>query len=175
MLKHLALLSLFFVCVVSASTAAPEATRDDAAHESPADQVAAEPPANEPSGPLMDIDDNITVKVTPLMPGPVIDRVTEPSTISVKAPGASSVEVYVEPVDAPYGGRSTGEPRLLGRCSTGRMFELPWTTPESARYVRIFAVAYRAQTVPTRSRGTDLGIGGRRYVAPPPPPQKAPG
>lgn len=119
------------------------------------------------SEPQLEVDDRIKVKISPLVIGPVIDRVTESAIVTVHAPGASRVEVYVEPVDAPYGGRKIGEPRLLGRSADLRGFTVTWSKPESDRYVRLYAIAYRLQSQPTRSRGTDLGIGGRRLVITP--------
>ncbi|MBY0551884.1 MAG: hypothetical protein K2W95_31660 [Candidatus Obscuribacterales bacterium] len=129
----------------------------------------------EDAGPQLEVDDRIKIKVTPVVIGPVIDRVTETATVTVRAPGASKVEVYVEPVDAPYGGRTIGEPRLLGRSSDIRCFTVNWAAPEPDKYVRVYAIAYRSPAQPpTRSRGTDLGMGGRRLVIPPPKPAAAP-
>lgn len=123
----------------------------------------------EDTGPQFEVDDRIKIKIAPLVIGPVIDRVTESATVTVRAPGASKVEVYVEPVDAPYGGRTTGEPRLLGRSTNMRCFCVNWSAPEPDKYVRVYAIAYRSQAQPTRSRGTDLGMGGKRLVIPPKP------
>lgn len=121
----------------------------------------------EDTGPQFEVDDRIKIKIAPIVIGPVIDRVTESATVTVRAPGASKVEVYLEPVDAPYGGRTTGEPRLLGRSTNMRCFCVNWSAPEPAKYVRVYAIAYRSQAQPTRSRGTDLGMGGKRLAIPP--------
>ncbi len=136
--------------------------------------------AAQPSG-EPEVDDRIKVRVTPVVLGPVVDRVTEATSVSVNAPaGASSVELYLEPVDAPYGGRSKGEARLLGKASSYqavKRFTVAWNSAEPHRYVRLYALAYDSTGHPSKSRGLDLGMGGARLlpeIEPPAtkPPQK---
>lgn len=130
-------------------------------------EPAGQPAAQGDAQPELEYDDRISVKVTPLSTGPVVDRVMEPATVIVRAPGAAGVEVYLEPVDAPYGGRSKGEPRLLGKTASynhTRGFSLAWNSGEPYRYVRLFAIAVNSSGQMVRSRGTDLAMGGVRQL-----------
>ena len=112
----------------------------------------------------VEVDERIKVRVTPLVSGPVIDRVMEPTMVTVRAPGATTVEVYLEPVDAPYGGRTTGAARLLGRSTNSKGFNVSWSSPEPHRYVRLYALAFCGLSAPMRSAAVDLGMGGRRLL-----------
>lgn len=94
----------------------------------------------------------VTVRVEPFIPTDLGDRVVEPATIYVDAPGAKRVKVYLQPVDQPYGGELIGKRKLIGiddDPSDG--FAVPWTAEEPFDYVEIFAVAYGQPDV-NRSR-----------------------
>jgi hypothetical protein len=98
--------------------------------------------------------------VAPFVPTDLGDRVVEPTTVYVHAPGATRVAVYVQPVEAPYGGRRLGRPLLIGEAAgPGRMaaadeatatawgimtpaFAVPWAAAEPFPYVEVSAVAY---------------------------------
>src|SRR5262245_35458134 len=56
----------------------------------------------------------VEVAVAPFIPTGLGDRVVEPATVYVRAPGAGRVEVYVRPVDAPFGGTPVRPARLVG-------------------------------------------------------------
>lgn len=109
------------------------------------------------------LDERILIKVEPVVRSPVVDRVVEPAKIMARAPGFSRVEFFIEPVDAPFGGKSLGEPKLLGQSKNPGNFALRWNAPESHEYVKIFVLAYRTDgSSMGRSRAIDLGIGGNR-------------
>jgi hypothetical protein len=94
--------------------------------------------------------------VAPFVPTNLGDRVVEPTTVYVHAPGATRVAVYARPVAAPYGGRPLGRPRLIGEAAgPGRTagaaaawgipapsFAVPWAADEPFPYVEVFGVAY---------------------------------
>jgi hypothetical protein len=111
------------------------------------------------------LDESIKVQVEPIERSAVIDRVAERSTIYVKAPGSVRVEVYLEPVDSPYCGRTLVQPRLLGQSSDVRHnFPIVWATAEPYRYVKVYARAYKADGVTfARSRSVDLSMFGQRF------------
>lgn len=109
-----------------------------------------------------DLDENIKVRVEPIVRSAVVDRVLEPSTIYVKAPGSSRVEVYLEPVDAPFCGKSVGQARLIGKSNDYRRnFPVCWEAVEKHKYVKLYALAYKADGQ-KRSRSIDLSMGGLR-------------
>jgi hypothetical protein len=111
------------------------------------------------------LDENIKVKVDPIERSPVVDRVTERTTITVKAPGSVRVEIFLEPVDSPFCGRSLGEPRLIGRSTDGRRnFPVIWSKVEPHRYVKVYAKAYKPDGISFgRSRSVDLAMAGSRF------------
>ena len=128
----------------------------------------------------LDLDESIKVQVDPVERSPVVDRVIERSTIYVKAPGSVRVEIYLEPVDSPFCGKSLGEPRLLGKSSDGRRnFPVVWSNVEEHRYVKVYAKVYkRGLSTFGRSRSVDLAMCGQRFqpapAAPPAPPVQTP-
>ena len=64
------------------------------------------------------IDESLKVTVVPVVHTNVVDRVVDPCSVQVKAPGATQVQVFIVPVDSPYGGRATDSPRPIGTDST---------------------------------------------------------
>lgn len=113
-----------------------------------------------------DLDENIKLRVEPVVRSAVVDRVLEPSTIYVKAPGSSRIEIYLEPVDAPFCGKSVGQARLIGQSKDSRRnFPVNWQAVEKHRYVKLYALAYRADGQ-KRSRSIDLCMGGLRLQTP---------
>jgi hypothetical protein len=120
------------------------------------------------------LDESIKVRVAPVERSSVVDRVLERSTIYVRAPGSVRVEVYLEPVDSPYCGRSIGLPKLLGQSSDARRnFPVIWASAEPYRYVKIYALAYKSGGLKFgRSRSVDLAMSGLRFA---PPPARGPG
>lgn len=117
-----------------------------------------------PEQEFLDLDESIKLKVEPVVRGTVVDRVIENSTIYVRAPlGSLRVEVYIEPVDAPFCGKSLGEPRLIGKSSdVRRNFPVSWQKPEAHRYVKVFAIAFKPGGLSGRSRSISLAMGGSR-------------
>lgn len=113
------------------------------------------------------LDESIKVRVDPLCHGAVVDRVVENSTIYVKAAGSSRVEIYLQPVDSPYCGNTVAEPTLIGRSKDARRnFPVLWTKPESYRYVKVYALAFKQNGQSGRSRSVDLCMSGQRYQPP---------
>lgn len=112
-----------------------------------------------------ELDESIKIIVEPVVRGLVVDRVTESATVFVKSPGIKTVFVYLEPVDAPYGGKSLAEPKLIGK-STDKKHDFPivWSSSEPYSYVKIFALCVRDDNTETffRSRALDLGLAGQR-------------
>lgn len=86
----------------------------------------------------------VCVRVEPFIPTDLGNRVVTPATVYVAAPGAAWVDVYVQPVDAPFGGRRIGTPALIGSTTTaeGTLVAVPWAADEPYPYVEVFAVAY---------------------------------
>lgn len=115
-------------------------------------------------------DEKIKVKVDPVVSNAVVDRITEPSTITVLCTGpVEEVELFVVPVDAPYGGKATDKPRAVGKddkASDG--FKITWTGKEHDPYVKLFAVVKKrgGGRARFRSRTLDFGMGGNRYEQP---------
>lgn len=115
--------------------------------------------------PYLDLDETIKVRVEPIVRSAVVDRVVEPTTIYVKAPGSTKVEVYLEPVDAPFCGKSVGQPRLIGKSIDGRRgFPVNWGAVEKHKYVKLYALVYKSDGQ-KRSRSIDLCMGGLRFEA----------
>ncbi len=85
----------------------------------------------------------VAVRVEPFIPTNLGDRVTGPATVYVDAHGATKVEVYVQPVDQPIGGKPLDIPKLIGTDDTPEDgFATPWAADEPYPYVQVFAVAY---------------------------------
>lgn len=117
------------------------------------------------------LDDRIRVKVEPVVRNPVIERVVESARIKVKTPpGFFRVDIFIEPVDAPFGGKSLAHPKMLGQAFGNGNFSLKWASPERYEYVKIFALAYRNpgaaifSTAHGRSRAVDVALGGNRLL-----------
>lgn len=127
----------------------------------------APPSEQDPEDGGLALDERIAVKVEPIVRNAVVDRVIEPARIKVKAPpGFFKVEIYLEPVDAPFGGKSLGEPKLLGHAKGSGNFTFFWNGPESHEYVKLFVLAYKPGSThfstAGRSHAIDLAIGGTR-------------
>lgn len=118
----------------------------------------------EPAAQAIPEDDSVKIKIDPVLVGNLVDRVIEPATITVIAPGALSAEVYLLPVDAPYGGKPTGKARLIGKDLTpANGFTVRWSQAEPDQYVKIFAVVHKKDAAgPVRSHTLDIGLSGRR-------------
>jgi hypothetical protein len=113
------------------------------------------------------IDDTLKVTVVPVIRTNVVDRVVEPCTVQVKAAGAAQVQVFVVPVDSPYGGRAVDSPRSIGTdANPADGFSVRWTGTESAKYMKVFAVAQKGGRS-VRSATVDVGIGGKRLRSTP--------
>ena len=85
----------------------------------------------------------VSVRVEPIVPTNLGDRVLGPVTVYVDAPGATRVEVYVQAVDRPYGGQPVGEPKLIGTDDTpANGFAVPWAADERDPSVNVYAIAY---------------------------------
>ncbi len=84
----------------------------------------------------------VVLRVEPVIVGDLGDRVTGPATVFVEAPGAASVEVYVQPLDAPYGKPLTA-PTLIGAdIDSSDGFAVYWPADEPYDAVQLIAVAY---------------------------------
>jgi hypothetical protein len=117
------------------------------------------------------LDDRIRVKVEPVVRNPVVERVVESARIKVKTPpGFFRVDIFIEPVDAPFGGKSLAHPKMLGQAFGNGNFSLKWASPERYEYVKIFALAYKNpaatifSTAHGRSRAVDVALGGNRLL-----------
>jgi hypothetical protein len=111
-------------------------------------------------------DSTIKIRVFPLMPSNLVDRVGEPATVTVDCPGALSAEVFIVPVDAPYGGHALDRPRLIGKdIRPHDGLTVAWSEQEPDQYVKLFAVV-RKRSQPDhrlRSHTIDLAMYGSRY------------
>jgi hypothetical protein len=111
-------------------------------------------------------DASIKIRVHPLMPSNLVDRVGEPATVTVECPGAVSAEIYIVPVDAPYGGHALDRPRLIGKdVKPGDGLTVHWSDQEPDQYIKLFAVV-RKRSLPdrrVRSHPLDLAMYGARY------------
>jgi hypothetical protein len=124
-------------------------------------EPSAEP--DKPPQPKLMEDATIKLRVEPILLDSVVDRVLEPAKIFVEAPGATMVDVFLVPVDAPYGGRAVGKGRLLGRDSTPRNgFIIDWVSTESHQYLKLFAVVHK-NGEQSRSRTIDIAVSGDRF------------
>ncbi|MBI3763014.1 MAG: hypothetical protein HY260_14290 [Chloroflexi bacterium] len=86
----------------------------------------------------------VTVSVSPIIAANLGDRVLGPATVSVEAPGASRVEVYVWPVDGPFSNAALSDPKLIGvDDDAADGFAVPWAADEPYFAVKVFATAYR--------------------------------
>ena len=112
-------------------------------------------------------DPTVKVEVEPVVASSVVDRVIEPGTVIVRCPDALTAEVFLVPVDAPYGGKPLDIPRSIGKgTKTANVFKIRWTSKEPDQYVKLFAVVRRKSSPERRVRShtIDLAIGGSRYV-----------
>jgi len=116
------------------------------------------------------IDESIKLRIDPLARSAVVDRVFEDATIFCNAPAAYKVQIFIEPVDGPFAGKSAGHERLIGTSSDRiHAFPVNWTGAESSRYVKIWAMAYRKNSVaPFRSSSVCVSMGGVRLQELPP-------
>jgi hypothetical protein len=115
------------------------------------------------------VDEKVHVHVEPYVAGSVVDRVSEPAavTVTISEP-TSMVEVFVVPVDSPYGGKALDKPRLIGKDDKpADGFKVMWTGKEKAPYVKVFAVVMKRAGVQRRWRShtLDFGMGGMRLDA----------
>lgn len=116
------------------------------------------------------VDEGIKVKVDPVVSGPVVERVVSLTSVVIATKNATEVEVFVVPVDAPYGGKALEKPHSVGKDDKpADGFKVMWTQKESAPYVKVFAVVTRRTGFPhqVRSRTFDFGMGGTRLETPP--------
>ncbi len=85
----------------------------------------------------------VEVRVEPIVVTDLGDRVTGPARVLVDAPGATHVEIYLQPLDQPYSGKVIGDPKFLGKDKTpSDGFSIPWQADEPYDYVQIYAIAY---------------------------------
>lgn len=111
------------------------------------------------------IDENIRVRVEPVVIGQLIDRVTEPATIFVDCTNIKTASVYMEPVDAPYGGKALAEPKLIGTSTDAKHgFPIAWKSVEPYPYVKLFAICAQNNKDggTRRSHAIDIGLAGQR-------------
>jgi hypothetical protein len=160
-----------FLVVIAAAAlfGAPVCAQSDGDPKAGDSQDAVEMPPTELDLP---IDESIKMKVQPFISGPVVDRLIEPTTIIVGSPNTSDVEIFVVPVDAPYGGKALEKPRSVGRDEKpADGFKIIWATKESAPYVKVFAVVTHKVGIQRRYRShtMDFGMGGNRFEAKPAP------
>jgi hypothetical protein len=123
--------------------------------------------AKQPTELDLPVDDSIKVSISPVQVSHVVDHVVEPCIITVRCPEALSAQVFMVPVDAPYGGRGTDKPHLIGTDNNPKNngFKVRWASKETSRYVKIFAVV-RKRSAPlqeVRSLTVDIGIAGSRF------------
>lgn len=118
----------------------------------------------------------VSVRVDPIFPTNLGDRVLGPVTVYVDAPGASRVEVYIQPVDQPYGGQPVGDPKLIGADDTpANGFAVAWAADERDPYVNVYAIAYGQPDVNySRTSAPVTILLDWRQRATPPCPQRAP-
>ena len=175
--------ALFLIAVLHGACPAPGDARPRppepaaAGQQDPTTPVNSSPP-QKPAGSGIDApeesgsraipeDKSVKLSIEPLLVGNLIDRVMEPATITVHAPGALRVEVYLLPVDSPYGGKPTGKARLIGQDLTpANGFKIKWAKPTSDPYVKIFAVVHKksAPESTIRSHTIDVGLGGQLLI-----------
>jgi hypothetical protein len=127
-----------------------------------------EPPDMGPTELDYPVDEKIKVKVDPFTSSPVVDRISEPCTVTVEGPNILDVEVFVVPVDGPYGGHAIDRPRSIGKdLNPAKGFTVKWTGKEQSQYVKVFAVVHRRVGIPrtVRSLTLDFGMAGARYEA----------
>jgi hypothetical protein len=179
------LLSLVLAVYMAAPCLAQERSADgdgDAEQTIPEPPPATDPYAQPAGGPTADnappdlvplkeltlpIDESVKVTVVPVIRTNIVDRVVEPCSVQVKAAGAAQVQVFVVPVDSPYGGRAVDSPRPIGTdANPADGFSVRWTGTESAKYMKVFAVAQKGGRS-VRSATIDVGIGGKRLRTPP--------
>lgn len=176
MARYKALSATLLICLLSMQFAiAEEATESTAKNgadtpsktdaKDDSGQLDLEPSSepNKPPQPKLMEDTSIKLRVDPVLLDSVIDRVLEPAKIFVEAPGATVVDVFLVPVDAPYGGKPLGKGRLLGRDSTPRDgFVIDWSSSEPHQYLKLFAVVHK-NGEQSRSRTIDIAVSGDRF------------
>ncbi|MBY0359616.1 MAG: hypothetical protein K2W82_16545 [Candidatus Obscuribacterales bacterium] len=111
----------------------------------------------------LQIDPAIKLTIKPSTAGLIVDRITEATTVFVSGKKIKTAYIYAEPVDAPYGGKSLAEPKLIGKSSDARHnFPVRWNTVENYPYFKIFALCQKDGNELSRSHAMDIGIGGKR-------------
>jgi hypothetical protein len=128
-----------------------------------------EPPDMGPTELDYPVDEKIKVKVDPFTASPVVDRISEPCTVTVEGQNILDVEVFVVPVDGPYGGHAIDRPRSIGKdLNPAKGFTVKWTGKEQSQYVKVFAVVHKRVGIPrqVRSPSLDFGMDGARFEAP---------
>jgi hypothetical protein len=149
------------------STGAATGTESPRAEDGKASNAAVEHPQIGPSEFDLQMDDAVKLRVEPVQVSNLVDRLLEPSTITVKCREALSVQIFVMPVDAPYGGVPLGRPKLVASDNhPGSAYAFRWDSKEPNPYIKIFAVV-RRQRDPyafVRSRALDFAVGGMRYA-----------
>jgi len=161
--------------MLSLGCAAPSYAQDqpgvDPAGRPIAPDLPAQAPAQaaEPTELDLPVDQTIKIKVAPVQISSVVDHVNEPSTVTVSSAGLLNAQLFLVPVDSPYGGHALGKPRLIGTDNrAGDQLTVRWTSKEPVRYVKLFAVVHKKDAPGTavRSRTIDIGIGPARLSAP---------
>lgn len=116
----------------------------------------------------LQIDESIKLKIDPLSRSAVADRVLEDATIFCNVRDAYKVQIFLEPVDGPFAGKSAGHPRLIGSSvDRNHSFPVNWTGAETSRYVKIWAMAFRKNSSsPARSSSICVSMGGFRLNEP---------
>jgi len=154
----------------SSSTEQEKPKQEEKVEDKQSDSSQNEPSNAQPMPTELDypIEEKIKMKVDPVMPGSLVDRITQPTVVIVESPGASAAEIFVVPVDAPYGGKAIDKPHSIGkdmRPSDG--LKVMWTGKERFPYVKIFAVIDRPSGNPRRVRShtMDFGMAGARLEA----------
>jgi hypothetical protein len=159
----------------SAAVAQDISDRDPMAPISTSGQPAASEAAEEDSDAEPVQDPSVKLKIEPLSPANLVDRVCEPARLSVKCPGAIDAAFYLVPVDAPYGGKPVGKTRLIGKAR-GSKLSIMWSTVETNKYFKVFVVVHRSNDPlkAWRSSTVDVAMSGSRYRPGAPPPLPRP-
>lgn len=170
-LRILLLPFLFLLCC----TSAPSAVFAQPAEGEKEKAEAHKPPEMGPTELDYPIDDRIKVKVEPFVPGTVVDRLLEPSLVTIVNASGSEVELFVVPVDAPYGGKALDRPHSIGKDEKpADGWKLHWNGKEHQPYIKLFAVVHRRNGGHARSRTYDFGVAGTRYEPEPEKPADQP-
>ena len=140
-------------------------TQTPPAEESP-ENPSPKPKAPKPTELDLLQDPTVKVELDPVVASSLVDRVVEATTVTVHCPDAMTAEVFIVPVDAPYGGKPLDIPRSVGKgVRSANLFKVQWASKEPDQYVKLFAVVRRKSSPERRVRShtIDLAIGGTRF------------